>query len=52
MPNFVTAALLVVSRLFEGHPWINLRVTAVVTVSSVGFSDLRHDREGIYQNTI
>lgn len=51
MSNFVTAALLV-SRLFEGHPWLNLHVTAVITVSSVGFSDLRHDLEGIYQNKI
>lgn len=27
-------------------------VTTVITVSSVGFSDLRHDLEGIYQNKI
>lgn len=52
MTHFIAAALLVACRLSEGHPWINLHVTAVITVSSVGFSNLGRDLEAIYQNKI
>jgi len=52
VPDFVIASLLVVSGLCEGHPWINLPVAAVITVSSVRFSDLRHDLETIHKNKI
>lgn len=52
MTDFCHSSLLVLSRLFEGHPWIHLHVTAVITVSPISFSDLRRDLEGIYQNKI
>lgn len=38
------------AQAVEGRSWINLGVTAIRTVSSVGFSDLRHALECIYKN--
>lgn len=39
-----------ISQAVSGHSWINLGVTAIRTVSSVGFSDLRHALECRYKN--
>lgn len=52
MTGFETPVLLILPRLFQGHSWINFHLTAVITVSSVRFSNLKHDLEGIPQNKV